>query len=191
VITDEHDPSRITGTAATAVALGSLAVTYPLWQPVAMSIGRQAGRSVAQWPSQISQMWEKGLDKTPILPFTAAGTMLGLAFSRPEHRTHDMAVGAVAGTVAGVALKGAGMYQHHWGKAKLPFYAALYTGAVIAGAHFNQDAQEQAGVRNSNTGEVEHISPEESAQMNRRMNSGMHDRMRNINASGDMLFGMR
>jgi len=192
---DEPAPQRaLSGLAAGAVTLGPLAATYPLWKsavnPAAKFLGKRVGGVVSQWPGQISQMFTKGgLARTPVMPFAAAGAAVGLAFSRPEHRMHDAGVGAAVGTAAGVGLKAFGVYKNHWGKAAMPFYAALYAGAAIAGNAMNHEAHEEAGVMNS-SGEVEYVSQQEAAQFDRRMDSGMRRRMRNMNVSGEMVFGM-
>ena len=190
---DQNLPSTersMGGLALGAMVLGPAAATYPLWKsavmPTARSVGTQIKNVGASWSKSLPQMWKTGLERTPVLPFAAAGAAAGLAFSRPEHRQHDTAVGAAAGTALGVGLKAAGIYKNQWMKAKLPFYAALYTGAALLGSHLAHEGSEQAGVVGAD-GETQYVSPDQAQSYD----SGVRRRMNNMRASGDLVFGLR
>jgi hypothetical protein len=114
-----------------------------------------------------------------------AGAAIGAMVAGKDHRTKGAVIGAGAGAAATVAVQGARM----WGKmGRFGHGAALLSlSAAAFGVGESMSHQPEAAmIPNDVTGEGDYAAPEQAAAYN----SGVKRRMKNMNATGDMIFGM-
>jgi hypothetical protein len=124
--------------------------------------------------------------------FTGLGAVIGASMAGEDHRMQGAAIGGALGYGARSLWTASSMYKRlptRWGPGKkLPtffqtgFIAGLSTLAFAAGTAFRSDNHEAAAVYNE-TGGYDEYTPGAAPD------SGVRERMRNINATGDMVLG--
>ena len=119
----------------------------------------------------------------PVPLAAGAGSAIG-AYMSPDHRTRGAMIGAGVGTAATLGLRVAGAYKPMSKFGKWGAIAGLAMAAGVAGNAMGSQGDESAGIINSE-GETDYVSPQEAAHYN----AGVKNRMRSMNAHGDIVLG--
>lgn len=209
---DQYSTQERATRGAMLAGAGTLAVaaTSPLWQgrgkEIASRTGNYWGKGLMSQYHQDLNSIQQGINRfgvptqaqakqmnsfltharaVPLRAYAGVGAVVGAIAGGEDHR----ASGAALGAAAGMGVKAAFSTAAAFSKASPVTHGAAMLGltavAAVAGGKFGgSEAQETAGIETAEG--TEYVTPQQAASYD----SGVRRRMRNMNATGDMVFGM-